>query len=235
MSKSNRVGIFDDPSKGILFGSKDLRQSFIKDIVSKTNNELYDQDFDTRFSGSTLVFALITDKLITCGNVGDSRLVIASYKNDTWFSANLTKDHKPELMVERERIINSGGRVSPFKNMQGEYIGPNRVWKKDANYPGLAMSRSMGDRAGQECGVIEEPEIKEKELTKEDKAIILGSDGIWEVISSKEAVRLIIPFQKDNDSQGACKKLLDVALTRWRLRNGPIDDITCIVLFIDPK
>ena len=28
---------------------------------------------------------------------------------------------------------------------QGNSIGPARVWVRDTNYPGLAMSRSLGD------------------------------------------------------------------------------------------
>ena len=36
-------------------------------------------------------------------------------------------------------------------------MGPNRVWLKDAELPGLAMSRSLGDYVAQSVGVIPEP------------------------------------------------------------------------------
>jgi hypothetical protein len=39
----------------------------------------------------------------------------------------------------------------------GEVMGPSRVWLKDENIPGLAMSRSIGDLVAARVGVISEP------------------------------------------------------------------------------
>ena len=39
----------------------------------------------------------------------------------------------------------------------GNKIGPYRVWEMDVHRPGLAMSRSIGDMAGTEIGVISTP------------------------------------------------------------------------------
>ena len=36
----------------------------------------------------------------------------------------------------------------------GDPIGPYRVWLKNENVPGLAMSRSVGDRVAHSVGVI---------------------------------------------------------------------------------
>jgi len=41
----------------------------------------------------------------------------------------------------------------------GEYVGPLRVWQKDQEIPGLAMTRAMGDYAGVLAGIICEPGI----------------------------------------------------------------------------
>ena len=72
----------------------------------------------------------------------------------------LTYDHKPSAEEEKERIIASGGEVMPIKNGRGDFVGPPRVWKANCEYPGLAMSRSIGDQVGTEVGVIAEPDIK---------------------------------------------------------------------------
>jgi len=60
----------------------------------------------------------------------------------------LSIDHKPELKAESERILAKGGRIDAFRDYynNGEPIGPMRVWVKYDEIPGLAMSRSMGDR-----------------------------------------------------------------------------------------
>ena len=237
LKKQKKIGEIEDLVKGVLFGPKELREKCIKDIVVKTNNDLYSQEFDTKLSGSTLVFVLLFDNKIVCGNVGDSRAIIASKNelNNSWLTTDLSRDHKPDLPDEKERIINSNGRISPFLNAQGNYVGPIRVWQKDGRYPGLAMSRSLGDSVGKKCGVIEIPEVVEKKLSKDDCIIIIGSDGIWELITSEEAVNIVAPFLSDNSAEAACNKLVEEALIRWKKKNTSIDDITCIVIFINPK
>ena len=49
--------------------------------------------------------------------------------------------------MERKRILESGGRIDSFHDSinEDEAIGPQRVWLKDQQMPGLAMSRSLGD------------------------------------------------------------------------------------------
>lgn len=81
----------------------------------------------------------------------------------------MSDDHKPTLEHEKERILESGGRVEAFQDQFGRHKGPARVWFKDQDMPGLAMSRSMGDSCGAQVGVIAIPEIKEVEIDgKED-------------------------------------------------------------------
>ena len=50
------------------------------------------------------------------------------------------------------------------------------------------MTRSFGDYIASSVGVVSDPEIVHKVIDKNDKFIILASDGIWEFISNTEAV-----------------------------------------------
>ena len=72
----------------------------------------------------------------------------------------LSIDHKPNLPLEKERIHASNGKVMQMKDMFGRSVGPYRVWLKNEQAPGLAMSRSIGDLVAQSAGVISTPEIK---------------------------------------------------------------------------
>lgn len=112
-----------------------------------------------------------------------------------WTSQNLTRDHKPTERDEAERIKRSNGRVEPSKDRNGNFIGPQRVWLKNDNIPGLGMTRSFGDRIGVECGIIAKPEIMEWALAIEDKFIIIASDGVWEVMDSEEVFPFILVYQ----------------------------------------
>ena len=58
--------------------------------------------------------------------------------------------------------------------------------------PGLAMSRSLGDKSGREVGVISDPEVYEIILKEEDKFIIIASDGVWEFLSNAEVLNWFV-------------------------------------------
>ena len=44
---------------------------------------------------------------------------------------------------------------------------------------GLAMSRSFGDEISKRVGVIHNPEVMTHILDKNDKFILVASDGVW--------------------------------------------------------
>jgi serine/threonine protein phosphatase PrpC len=100
----------------------------------------------------------------------------------------LSRDHKPDLKDESQRIKKKNGRIEPYRDENNEFMGPARVWLRDEEIPGLAMSRSFGDEVAASVGIIAQPEISEWKLTPEDKFIILASDGVWEFIDSEEVI-----------------------------------------------
>lgn len=50
---------------------------------------------------------------------------------------------------------------------------------KQVDMPGLAMTRSFGDKAGIRAGTTAIPEISQTDITPEDRFIVIASDGIW--------------------------------------------------------
>ncbi|GAY44755.1 hypothetical protein CUMW_084280 [Citrus unshiu] len=79
---------------------------------------------------------------------------------------------------------------------------------------------------GQEHGglgqyVVAEPEIQEEEIDGID-FIIIASDGLWNVISNKEAVALV---EHITDAEAASRKLIKAAYAR-----GSSDNIACVVV-----
>lgn len=62
---------------------------------------------------------------------------------------------------------------------------------KHQSYPGLAMTRCFGDNIAKHIGVISEPDIQLFEIKDEDKALVIASDGVWDVLSSLEIVTTI--------------------------------------------
>jgi serine/threonine protein phosphatase PrpC len=203
--------------------------------INKTVDFTETSDFNLNFSGSTLVTVFIKGKELVCGNIGDSRAVIGNKdKNNKWQAIELSSDHKPSRQDEAVRVSMAGGIIRQFQSVTGEHGGPLRVWSKDKSVPGLAMTRSIGDLISKKNGIISEPEIKHRNLTKYDKFLILASDGIWEFITSQEAVNIVKDIWAQGKSEACCEKLLEIATERWEKENI-IDDITVLVAFINVR
>lgn len=52
-------------------------------------------------------------------------------------------------------------------------------------------------------GLISEPEVQHIELTKQDKFIVIGSDGVWDVMSSAEVCGFVMKHQPIENSAEA--------------------------------
>ena len=146
----------------------------------------------------------VTEAKIMAASVGDSRAVLASrtgpgmseFDKETQSlqvtkykrhipTGNLTAlpvtvDQKPNHAEEMDRIHRCGGVVSRLTDEQGNRIGPYRIWRKGGNMPGLAMSRSIGDKIASQLGVIATPIVQEFDYAPgQDQFIVMASDGIW--------------------------------------------------------
>ena len=175
---------------------------------------------------------------IFIANVGDSRAIIARAlpADPQAVSADaLTNDHKPDDKDEAAVIIANNGRIDSYRDAQGNPLGPLRVWLKTEDIPGLAMTRSFGDQVAARVGVNAVPEMGELELSKDDKFIVLASDGIWEFLKNIDVARIIHPFYLKKNAEGAAESLVREAFKRWKKEEDVIDDITCIVIFLDVK
>eukprot|EP00442_Polarella_glacialis_P036661 CAMPEP_0115158200 /NCGR_PEP_ID=MMETSP0227-20121206/69448_1 /TAXON_ID=89957 /ORGANISM="Polarella glacialis, Strain CCMP 1383" /LENGTH=382 /DNA_ID=CAMNT_0002569621 /DNA_START=40 /DNA_END=1188 /DNA_ORIENTATION=- len=188
---SQEVHPSTDPKKAL----QDAFQNMDDDIFAKMGSQV-------EYSGSTGVVVLLDHgkRLLTTANVGDSRAVIgqksADARSPRWSAVALTADLKPELPEERERIELTGGTVAQFKDDRtGEECGPFRVWDGPGlEKPGLAVSRSLGDGAARDLGVIAEPVVTSHKLRPEDQFLLIATDGLWDSVSNEEAVRIVAKF-----------------------------------------
>lgn len=66
-----------------------------------------------------------------------------------------------------------------------------------------------------------------------DKFIVLGSDGLWEFITNQEVVNIVWPHYELNNAETAADALVKEAHRRWKQEEAGVDDITCIVIFLE--
>jgi serine/threonine protein phosphatase PrpC len=219
----------------VLTGSEDTASTdlAIEQCFIQVDKELRAGPVDVDLSGTTCNVIYIRGKQLLCANCGDSRAVLARLEGSLWKSIELSTDHKADLPDEHQRIINAGGRVEPYYDDVGDPLGPYRVWLMNEDLPGLAMSRSIGDSVAASVGVSCRPELSHMTLERHDKFIILASDGVWEFISSQEAIELVASEWERGNAEGCCTALVKESLRRWRREEEVVDDITAVVVFLN--
>ena len=210
----------------------------ISKIFIDADVQVQKEKFDCIRSGTTAVLLIQLEEHIICANTGDSR-AIAIYDKSS--EDNLTKskvfllshDCKPNLPNEKRRIYESGGEVEKayYSDNENEDLVPFRVWAKGANFPGLAMSRSIGDMDAKKLGVIPNPQFIEYTIDYSSKYILICSDGIWELMSNEEAMKISNKYYLRNDPLGLCHQLSQSSIKLWELRDIVVDDITVLVVF----
>ena len=213
---------------------KDLSNESIISAFKKTNNEIYgNSKLDSNMSGTTVVSVVLTPNNIICVNLGDSRAALFKYDNGIYYCKNLSRDHKPAEADESRRINLMGGRIKRcYDEDHKRFVGPDRVWMKNKDEPGLAMTRSLGDKIAHNIGVSDEPEFKTFPYDGTEKFIILASDGLWEYVSGDQCISIVKPLYEEGlDSQEAALALTKEAFRRWKRKEVAIDDITVVVIF----
>ena len=210
--------------------------AIIKNAFITADENIKNMDFDVDESGTTCVLLIILGTHLICANVGDSRCILTySENNDPELSElkvlPLSIDYKIAIPEERNRIIKAGGLVEQLKDSMGERAGPFRVFKPGKDYPGLAMSRSIGDAIAKKMGVIAEPGIIEHNLNGGVKFIVLGSDGIWEFLSNEDVRDIGKVFYLNCEATDLCEELYSSSLIKWKCNDSTVDDITIIAIY----
>ena len=225
-------GKIDTPVDVIKNTSKEeLTKAFIdtnESLINKTK-------IDCSLSGATCTSLIITLDKIICANIGNTRAILARFENGCYNSVNLSRDHKPTESDEIKRIISEGGLIKQlYDKNRKEYIGPERIWLKNSDIPGLSMSRTFGDYIAHTVGVINIPEINIVDFTGGEKFIVVASDSIWQYIDSDECIEIIKDYyEKNMDAIGALNSLVSEAIKRWKKQENKIEDITAVVIFFE--
>jgi len=215
---------------------KDINHDSIINEFKKINQEIYsNSNMESDMAGTTVVSVILTPEKMMCVNLGDSRAAIFKYENGLYYCKNLSRDHKPNEPDENKRILFNNGRIKKcFDEDIKKFVGPDRVWLKNKEEPGLAMSRSLGDKIAHTIGVSDEPEIKSYDYDGTEKFIIIASDGIWEYVHGDECIKVIKSYYEDNkDVEEAAFAMVKEAFRKWKRKEVAIDDITVILIFFD--
>mmetsp|Transcript_14550 Transcript_14550/g.45744 ORF Transcript_14550/g.45744 Transcript_14550/m.45744 type:complete len:398 (+) Transcript_14550:199-1392(+) len=185
------------------------------------------------FAGCTGVCMLRhpSKRSLWVAHVGDSRAVLVA---PGLGAARETEDHKPSVPSERLRIEQNGCEVRQQTFEDG--LSEDRIYIKGRPYPGIMMTRSLGDLLVKDKGVIATPEVTEWPLDScEGGVVALASDGLWEFVSSGEVAELILGCRAQGQGLDAvAERLAANAQALWEEKEpGYCDDITVLLLALD--
>ncbi|KAK4377460.1 hypothetical protein RND71_003756 [Anisodus tanguticus] len=129
--------------------------------------------------------------------------------------------------AEYERIKSCEGRVMAMEEEPNIY----RVWMPDQDCPGLAMARAFGDFCLKDFGLISVPEVYYRKLTEKDEFIVLATDGLWDVLSNDEVIRIVATARKRSI---AARLVVHHAVRAWKYKypRAKIDDCAVVCLFL---
>lgn len=140
-------------------------------------------------AGCTACVALITKTEIYVANAGDTRCV-AAVKGT---AKDLSIDHKPDLPAEKRRVQRAGGFVE-----EGRVNGI------------IAISRALGDweykntqLKAEDNMVSAYPEVIVDTITPNHDFLILACDGIWDCLTSQQAVDFVYEQRKKMGKGGS--------------------------------
>lgn len=156
-------------------------------------------------SGTVAANFYLRDSKMFYANSGDARLVIVG----EYGARQLTEDHRIDNPEERERIEKNGGIIMP------PYVYKGGI--------GLEPTRTLGDAYFKDIGVICTPDLGFYTLDNNDKWILIGTDGLFDILDNDVIAELI------KDAQNA--KIASTILKKEVLFRGG-DNVTFVLIKI---
>lgn len=174
--------------------------------------------------GCTSVVAVVQGSRLYVANAGDSRCVLARNRQ----AIEMSKDHKPDLPEESQRISAAGSFV-----IEGRVNG------------NINLSRSLGDLdyknvpsiSAERQAVTAFPDVKVVELTPEDDFVVLCCDGIWDILTSQACVDFIYERLGTKSLKEIAEDVCDRCLARstGEFEGRGCDNMTVVIVqFLHP-
>lgn len=163
-----------------------LMDPSVLEELKSLSNGAFNSWVNPEMMGCTAVCAMVQRDAICVANAGDSRAVLCRRGK----AVEMSEDHKPNNKAELARILKAGGAVLQ------QHVGNHVHYRINGN---LNLSRSIGDLlykqneqlSAQEQVIVCTPDVRYFPRQVDDEFMILACDGVWDVLSSQEAVDFV--------------------------------------------
>ncbi|AYU82587.1 protein phosphatase 2C-like protein [Leishmania donovani] len=217
-----------DQLHGLILGHPEVKtnpeKAIVDGIVEADRAFLARSEAETNESGSVCAVALIIDDKLVVGNVGDAEVV-------------LSHNAKPVVLTVRHNIASNPSEEERIRSVGGK-VCHNRVGHPNYNpaVVSLAVTRAIGDAGfklakytdGKPSGVIAVPETSVTRLTDEDEFLVIGCDGLWDVMSYAE----VVDFCSQRLQEGVPAQCIAEELAQAALTKGSTDNVTAMLVHL---
>ncbi len=195
------------------FAARHLHERFLETLpIVSSPEDAFIESYQTvsdelcnQNSGACAANFFIRDGMIYYANVGDARIIVVG--DDDVFQ--LTVDHRIDDPIEKKRIIEAGGEISPPHVCRGDR--------------GLMPTRTIGDEYFKPVGIIATPSVGRYLIIKSDLFLVAGTDGLFDVLTNREVAEIAL---KQKDPDAIIRELKRETL----IKRGGRDNLTIIVL-----
>ena len=222
-------------------------------------NKYYEGNIKFKNLGTCALVALIINNKLYTANLGDSKAIILT-KNDSSenykfikvskvFNCRKKEEQKrlkekwPNMKdiykCKRDKICYVKGRLQPTSTL-GDYYLKSPFY--NLNIKKLYNDEYINDALIKYEGpfIMNEPDIKIFELTSKDKYLIIGTDGLWDYLNSKEIANLTKQFldvenkyyeennimeNRDKIAFGLLEKIIDKSSKKYGINSSDILDM----------
>ena len=196
-----------------------LTKKYVVNVYNHIQNKLKETKYAAHVGSTALVviqFKMNNDYYLNIINTGDSRCILCRDN----FAIPLTKDHKPNFAEEKHRIEGLGGAI----------VFDGYDWRVND----LSVSRALGDCDSQPL-VTHLPDIFKYRIDKIDKFIVLGCDGLYDVLSNDDIINFVLLNCYDSTLTKRINQNINIAkrLGDYAIGKGSTDNVSVIVVFFE--
>jgi len=183
-----------------------LDDDMSREAISKPDGKVNMKTVTVAMSGCVAATAYIEGPHLSVASTGDCTAVVGSLSDtDTWIAKKLTYEHNSDNQKEVKRILDEHPETEHHHIIKGDrllsILAPLRAFgdfkfKWDRSTIEDTMGSILGDHA---CPpnyktppyLTAQPEVTYHRLSPRDKFCVIGSDGLWDMMTPMQVVRLV--------------------------------------------
>jgi len=183
-----------------------LDEDMSREAIPKDGQEVDMKTLTVAMSGCVAVAAHIEGPHLSVASTGDCTAVVGSLsETDTWVAKKLTNEHNSDNNREVKRILANHPETEHHHIIKGDrllgMLAPLRAFGDfKFKWPRSTIEETLGGVLGEHAVpanyktppyLTAVPEVTYHRLTPRDKFLILGSDGLWDMMTPMQVVRLV--------------------------------------------